>query len=197
MKIKLPSFSREGELSVEEAVYNRRSRRRYGKGELTLFEVSQLLFVAQGITGEGGRKRAAPSAGATYPMETYLVAGNVKELDKGVYRYIPQGHSIELINKGDKRKQLTAAALGQVYIMNAPVSIVLAAEYERTMGRYGQRGRRYVHMEAGHIGENIYLECESLGLSTVVIGAFSDSLVKKILGIDEEPLYIMPVGRRK
>ena len=196
-KISLPPFSYNSQLSVENAILKRRSRRSYAKGELTLHEVSQLLFVSSGITGKSGHKRAAPSAGATYPIAVYLVAGNVEGLEKGIYHYIPKHHAIVLVKKGDVRKKLTAAALMQIYILKAPASIILAADYKRTMRIYGQRGRRYVHIEIGHIGENIYLECESLGLSTVTIGAFSDSLVKKALGISEEPLYVMPIGRRK
>ena len=194
-KVKLPEPKYSSKVSVEEALKNRRSVRSYKKEPLTLEEVSQLLWAAQGKTNDWGA-RTAPSAGATYPLDTYLVAGNVTGLSAGVYKYEPDDHSIELTKNKDVRKDLADAALGQSYITKAPISIVLAAVYSRTTSRYGERGIRYVHMEIGHVGENVHLQCETMGLGTVMVGAFDDEQVKKVLGIDAVPLYIMPVGKK-
>ncbi|MEO0109472.1 MAG: SagB/ThcOx family dehydrogenase [candidate division WOR-3 bacterium] len=195
-KVKLPEVRYKSEISVEEALLNRRSVRSYKKEKLKLSEVSQILWSAQGITAKWGG-RTCPSAGATYPLEIYLVAGEVEGLPPGVYQYLPEEHSLKLILNKDVRKELTGAAWGQDYILSAPIDIIIAADYKRTTSRYGERGIRYVHNEVGHCGQNIHLQCEALGLGTVVIGAFSDERVKKILNIKEEPQYIMPVGRKK
>ncbi len=192
-KIKLPSPQKTSRISVEEALDERRSVRAYSDAPLTLKEVSQLLWAAQGITSTG--KRTAPSAGALYPMEIYIVVGKVKGLDPGVYHYHPVEHSLTRISEGDKRSALSAAGLRQSAIRTAAVDFVICAEYARTTGKYRERGKRYVHMEAGHIGQNVYLQAETLGLKTVVIGAFQDDAVKKVLNVNEEPLYIIPVGK--
>ncbi len=192
--VKLPTPSTKGTMSVEEAIYRRRSRRSYSQRALTLAELSQLLFAAYGITDSIRGFRASPSAGATYPMEIYVVVGNVTGISTGLYHYIPEEHSIELVKKGDIRQDLAKAALNQHMIVNAPISIIIASENRRTTSVYGDRGIRYIHMEVGHIGQNIYLQCEALGLGTVAIGAFYDDRVKNLLGITEIPLYIMPVG---
>ncbi len=194
-KVKLPEPKYSSDVSVEEALKNRRSVRSYKDEALTIEEVSQLLWAAQGLTREWGG-RTAPSAGATYPLDTYLVVGSVINLQPGVYKYDPEKHSIELTLKKDVRKDLAEAALGQSFIWQAPIDIVLAAVYRRTTGRYRERGNRYVHMEIGHVGQNVHLQCETMGLGTVMVGAFNDEQVKKVLGIEAEPLYIMPVGKK-
>ena len=194
-EIKLPSPMVKGTISVEEAISKRRSRREYKDEPLSLKEVSQLLWAASGITAKWGG-RAAPSAGATYPIETYLLVGRAEKLDAGLYHYLPSSHSLIKVIEGDLRRQLASAALGQGMIREAPITIVLAAVFQRTTGRYGERGIRYVHMEIGHIGENIYLQAEAMNLSTVAVGAFNDEAVKKVLGLKEEVLYLMPVGHR-
>jgi SagB-type dehydrogenase family enzyme len=189
-----PSYS--SIISVEAALEKRRSIRRYKDEQLTLAEVSQFLWAAQGITANWGG-RTAPSAGALYPLEIYLVAGEVENLKAGVYRYNPKEHIITKQVAGDTRQKLSDAALGQEAIRDAPITLVLAAVYGRTTRKYGQRGIRYVHIEVGHVGQNIYLQAETLGLGTVMIGAFDDQKVKDILSLDnEEPLGIMPVGRK-
>jgi SagB-type dehydrogenase family enzyme len=194
--IRLPEPDTTGRVTVEQTLQHRRSVRAYAAQPLTLREVGQLLWAAQGVTGEGVL-RTSPSAGATYPMELYLVCGSVTGLEPGLYHYRPDGHSLTLLGRGDLRQKLADSALGQGSIKTAAAVLILAAQYERTTKRYGERGTRYVHMEAGHIGENVHLQCEALGLGTVMIGAFQDEKVKRLLGIAEEPLYIMPVGRRK
>ncbi|HEA46889.1 MAG TPA: SagB/ThcOx family dehydrogenase [bacterium] len=190
--IVLPKPRLKSNLSIEEAIARRRSRRLYKKEPITLKELSQILWAAQGITGQvGGFKlRTAPSAGALYPIELYVL------LPKGVYHYLPEEHKLEKIKGGDLRSDLAEAALGQQWIREASCNIIITAVYERTMAKYGKRGIKYAILEAGHVSENIYLQAESLGLGTVNIGAFGDVQVQKVLGIpkDNRPLYIMPLG---
>ncbi|NIM99227.1 MAG: SagB/ThcOx family dehydrogenase [candidate division Zixibacteria bacterium] len=193
--MKLPKPRLKGPTSVEEALLSRRSLRDYGKDSLNVEQISQVLWAAQGITEKWGG-RTAPSAGALYPLEIHLLAGEVKGLDPGLYHYNPEDHSISQIKVSDLRKTVTQASLGQDEIQRAPATFIISAVYERTMVKYGERGVRYVHMEVGSVAENIYLQAESLGLGTVFIGAFDDEEVKKALGIEEEPLAIMPVGKK-
>jgi len=191
-EIRLPKVTTKGPISLEEAFNERRSVRDYKPGPLRLVEVSQLLWAA---SGSNLYRRTAPSAGATYPLETYVAAGEVEGLDPALYRYLPSGHGLEMARDEDLRRRLSQAALGQGMISRAPIDTVIAAEYERTAARYGQRAIRYVHMEAGHVGQNISLQALALGLGAVMVGAFDDREVKEVLGIREEPLYIIPVGR--
>ncbi|ADT84350.1 SagB/ThcOx family dehydrogenase [Thermococcus barophilus] len=192
MKIKLPAPKREGRMSLEEAIDRRKSIRRYKDESLTIEEVSQVLWAAYGINRWG--KRTSPSAGACYPFEVYVVVENVEGLSPGIYRYDGEAHRLELIREGHFRKSLAEACLGQRCVATAPVNIVIVAHYERTTGRYGERGVRYVHIDAGHMGQNIYLQATALNLGTVAVGAFRDEEVKKVLEVPGEPLYIFPLG---
>jgi len=189
-----PSY--DSETSVEEALRSRRSVRTYSSAPLSLSEVSQLLWAAQGITDPDGW-RTAPSAGALYPLEMYLLAGNVTDLPVGVYHYHPQDHKLTLVREGDIRQQLFEAALRQSAVKDGAIVLIISAEYERTTVKYGERGIRYVHMEVGHVSQNVYLQAESLGLGTVFIGAFHDDEVRTLLQLSEEeaPLGLMPVGK--
>jgi len=197
-EIKLPKPRYESDVSVEEAILNRRSVRSYTDKPLSLEDISQLLWAAQGITDKEKKFRAAPSAGALYPLEIYLVAGNVTSLDDGVYRYDPFNHKILKHKEGDYRKDLSLSALGQSCVKNGAIDIVIAAVYERITGKYGERGIKYTYMEAGHVAQNVYLQAETLVLGTVVVGAFMNDKVKEVIGMKEEetPLYILPVGRK-
>ncbi len=197
-EVLLPKPDLKGETSVEEAIYRRSSVRRYEKGPLSLKELSQLLWSAVGLTIDGvtGPSRAYPSAGGLYPLEIFAVAGDVESLKPGIYRYDPVGHSLVSHKEGDHREGLRSAALGQSSISGAALDLVLTAVYERTTGKYGKRGERYVLVDLGASIENIFLQAEAMGLGTVVIGAFHDDKVKSVLGAEEEPLAIMPVGRR-
>ena len=197
-KISLPQPVIKGRVSVEEAIHDRISRRSFQDQNLSLSQVGQLLWSAGGLgaAGAAGVSRAAPSAGATYPLELYLAAGDVEEIDAGLYHYHYRDHALELLQKGDLRARLARASLGQGMVAQAPASLVVAACYDRTTRRYGQRGHRYVYMEVGHVSQNIYLQAEALNLATVAIGAFDDAGVKQILGIEGAPLIIMPVGLR-
>jgi len=194
--IKLPEPQTKGKISLEENLQNRRSVRDYIAEPLTLPEVSQLLWAAQGQTSEWGG-RTAPSAGALYPLETYLVAGNVSDLPSGIYRYNPEKHELLIIKDGDFRERLADASLGQGSVREGAINIVISAIYERTTGKYGDRGIRYVHMEAGHAAQNICLQATALNLGAVTIGAFNDNEIKNITGMadNEYPLYVIPVGK--
>jgi SagB-type dehydrogenase family enzyme len=196
-ELRLPPAALEGTFALEQALHRRRSVRVFSGAPLTLQEVAQLLWAAQGVTAARGL-RTAPSAGATYPLQASVVAGDVRGLAGGIYRYDPFRHALQRVREGDFRMPLAAAALGQDAVARGAISIVLAAIPRRTTGRYGERGMRYVHMEAGHAGQNVYLQAVALKLGTVVIGAFDDERVGAIVGLaaDERPLYIMPVGRR-
>ncbi|MBN1402573.1 MAG: SagB/ThcOx family dehydrogenase [Anaerolineae bacterium] len=193
--IALPTPLARGALSVEEALRLRRSMRDYADEPLSLSEVAQCLWAAQGITDPRGY-RTAPSAGATYPLELYLLAGEVDGLEPGLYRYLPAQHGLVPGRSGDLRDDLASAALGQAWVRRAPACLVFAAAFERTTARYGHRGRQYVHMEAGHAAQNVYLQAAALGLGTVAVGAFEDSQVQALLDLpaDQELLYLMPVG---
>ncbi len=194
--IKLPPPIVKGKISLEEAIKKRRSERDFQERALSLRQVSQILWAAQGITEEKGFKRAAPSAGALYPLELYLVVKKVEELEAGVYHYHPDNHTPYLMLRGNYQMALAKACLGQMFIADAPVSVVIAAEYERTTAKYGERGLRYVHIEVGYVGENICLQVVALGLGTVPIGAFWDEEVSRLLSLPKnyKPLYVLPVG---
>ena len=199
----LPSPKTEGKVSVEEALANRRSHRRFQDRELSAEQLSQILWSAYGITAPNDRPflrggfRTAPSAGALYPFEIYVVVGKVKGVEPGVYRYIAHGHTIVRTIDADIREELCAAALGQKMVNEAPVTVFYSAIFSRMTNKYGERGReRYVCMDLGHSAQNVYLQAEALGLGTCAIGAFIDRQVSQILQLpeEEEPLYLMPVG---
>jgi SagB-type dehydrogenase family enzyme len=191
----LPEPVRSGVISIEYVIDNRRSVREFNDDQVAIKDLGQLLWAAQGITGEDGFKRAAPSAGAKYPLEIYVVAGKVTWVAPGVYHYRPETNRLELVKRGDVRETLHHEALSQEWVKDAPLAIVITAVYERTMEKYGERGVRYVHIEVGAVAENVYLQAESLGLGTTFVGAFSDEGVMGVLGVsDVTPLGIMPVG---
>lgn len=192
----LPSPVYRSNLSIEEALKQRRSIRQYKNEAFNLQQVSQLLWAAQGLTSPIGL-RTAPSAGGLYPLEIYLVSGNVQNLPAGVYHYLPTQHALVLMMTGDHRKELAAAAHEQNDIQDAAIDLVIAANYQKTHSKYGNRSERFVDMEAGHVAENIYLQSVSLVLGTVSLGVFDETAVKRTLGLprEEVPVYIMPVGK--
>jgi len=195
--INLPQPSYTSLISVEEALHKRRSIRDYSKEPLTIQEVSQILWASQGITEDRYKLRTAPSAGALYPLEIYIAVSNVKDLFAGLYKYKPQNHTIKKISEGDKRLDISNAALGQDAIENSSAIILITAVYERTAVKYGSRTERYVNIEVGAAVQNIYLQSVSLEIGTVMIGAFKDDALKNILRLpeNENPLAIMPFGR--
>lgn len=197
----LPEPRERGDRSVAAVIADRRSRRTYADAPLSRAELGQVLWATQGVTSRSNGHRAAPSAGALYPLELYVVVGEpgVSGIGTGVYRYRPETHDLAKGTTEDVQSALADAAVDQRFVERAPVDIVICGVDERTTGKYGTRGeRRYVPMEAGHAGENIYLQAEALGLSTVSIGAFRDDRVLDILGAssNQRPLYIFPVGHR-
>lgn len=197
--IALPKPITKGDVSLEEAIALRRSVRNFPPCPITKKQLSQLLWSAQGITDGQFRRRAVASAGAIYPLEIFVACGknSAKGLEAGVYHYDVFKHTLTLIKEGDMRPDMAVVASQQRFIHQAPLDIIICADYERTLSRYGERGYRYVHMEAGHASQNIYLEAAATGLATVAIGAFEDDKISEVLELKKEtqPLYIMPVGK--
>lgn len=187
--INLPEPNQESSISLEQAITKRRSRRKFVSKALTLEQIGQLCWAAQGRETHS-RYRNAPSAGATYPLELLVVTCD------GLFQYLPAKHSLERLNNQDLRTELTMAAWGQKFIEAAPLTLVFAAQFSRTTGRYGRRGVRYVYMEAGHAAQNVHLQAEALGLGSVAVGAFDDTSVSKVLSLPDflEPLYMVTVG---
>lgn len=194
--IPLPAPVVDGTVSLEQTLLHRRSLREFGDEPLSLNQVAQLLWAAQGVT-HAGEFRTAPSAGALYPLDTYLIAGKIIDLEPGVYLYVPHSHALIQKISGERRPELSQAALGQRPVRDAPATILFTAVYERITGRYGPRGEQYAHIEAGHAAQNITLQAVALSLGSVVIGAFQDDLVRQALDLESRstPLYIIPVGR--
>jgi SagB-type dehydrogenase family enzyme len=185
----LPTPRQQGEVSLEDAIANRRSVREFTDEKLSWEQVSQLLWAAQGLTDPHGL-RAAPSAGALYPLEIYVA------LPDGAHHYLPEGHAVEMVTEEDLRDDLWEAGLQQDALQEAPTIFVITAVYERTEGKYGERAERYVELEAGHAAQNLLLQAVALGLGAVPIGAFYDDQVQAALGLppDHRPLYLIPVG---
>jgi len=199
--IRLPNPASDGKVSVEEAIKERRTIRDFGPKPLTMVQLSQLFWSAQGITDERSGLRAAPSGGALYPLDVYAVVGEggVEGLQPGVYHYHPASHSVQLVRKGDRRKEVASASLWQMWMARAPVIFVITSEYERITRKYGKRGIRYAQIEVGHVGQNIFLQSGALGLGAGIAGAFHDDAVAKAIGAPtaHKPLLIMPVGYKK
>jgi SagB-type dehydrogenase family enzyme len=172
----------------------RRSVRRYKKEPLTLHQLSRLLWATYGLVDR--RRRVVPSAGATYPIEVYVFVKDVAGLAPGIYRYDEERHELVAIKAGDYSKELASASLDQRWVREAPVNIVIVAKYRKTTDWYGERGFRYIYMEAGHVGQNIYLAATEMGLGTVAVGAFYDEEIAKLIGLGEDyiVLYVFPVG---
>lgn len=197
-QVYLPRPDQKGIMPLEEAIARRKSIRNFTSHPISQSQLSQILWAAQGAN-KASWNRTVPSAGATYPLEILVVCGAncIEKIDEGIYHYDTDNHSLKLYHRGDVRLELARAALDQEYIYEAPVDIIICAIYERTTRRYGARGERYVHIEVGHAGQNIYLQATALGLGTVAIGAFYDESVREVLRLEKQyrPLYIMPVGR--
>lgn len=199
--ISLPAPSLKGTVSIEESIHKRRSVRSYSSKSLSLGQVSQILWSAYGISDSTTYRirklRTAPSAGATYPLEIYLMVGDVEGLAAGLYRYLPERHSLKMERAGDIRKAVADACLEQNMLHEAPASLVYSAVYSRTVSRYGERGaERYVCMDLGHSAQNVYLQATALGMGTCAIGAFDDEQLLAVIGTpaEEKLLYLMPIG---
>ncbi len=186
IKLPSPEFTNK---SIEECIQARRSTRRFQSYDLTLQEIANILWAAQGITDKQRGFRAAPSAGATYPLELFIAKND------GLFRYIPESHALKEEKHHDMRQDIAKAALNQTFIVKAGMVVIVTAVSDRTTWRYGKRGIQYINNEVGHCAQNIHLEAVALGLGSVPIGAFDDKKLKEVLGLkDEEPLYIIPVG---
>ena len=202
--VKLPPPRTSGDLSLEITLINRRSRRYFQTSTLSPFEISQILWAAYGLKEPyrgrqftGRANRTCPSAGALFPLEIYLAAGDVVDIPAGFYRFMSDEHSLKLIHDKDLREDLCTAALQQEMIRDAPASLIYIAIESRVISRYGERGIvRYIPMDIGHSAQNVYLQVEALGLGTCAVGAFNDEAIKQVLDLPEEeiPMYIMPVG---
>ena len=186
-----PAFS--GHMSLEEALAQRRSVRSFADQTLTREDISQLCWAAQGITDDREGLRTAPSAGALYPVELYVVGAECVE------HYRPRGHILERYLDGDIRGALKAAALDQNSVGEAPTCMVITAVVERTARKYGPRAERYCFMEAGHIAQNILLQATALHLAGVPVGAFEDEKVDAVLKLPpgQHALYLIPIGHPK
>ena len=189
--VKLPSPTYESAVSIEKALSERRSIRSYKEEPLTLNELSQILWAAQGITEPKKGLRTAPSPRALYLLELYVLPGNVTNLPMGIYKYQPQGHELVKIAEGDKKAELFKA-VGQAPIKNAPLALVISGLSEKT------QSPTWMYLEAGHAAQNIYLQAVSLKLGTVAMGGFKEDEVRKVLNLPEKEriLYIMPIGKK-
>jgi SagB-type dehydrogenase family enzyme len=197
--VNLPSPELTGNLSVEAAIQNRRSVRKYSNQSVTLSNISQVLWSAQGITDSQNQLRSVPSAGQVYPLEVYVIAGpNVSGLQEGVYHYVPSNNTLEMFMSGDLRDNLSTIADGQPWVKQAPLDILITGNYRKMINKYPdtQLSTRFVNLEAGHAGENIYLQSEALGLVTVSLGSFNSNKLSQSFELpsNETPIYIYPVG---
>jgi len=188
--IKLPTPQQKSTVSLEETIARRRSVRSFTRKALTMEQIGQLLWATQGITDKVWELRAAPSAGALFPLEIFVV------LPEGVYHYDPHQHALKRTIATDQRRSLQSAALEQEFVSEAPAVFVIAAVHGRTSRKYGERAGRYVDLEVGHAGQNLLLQATALGLAGVPVGAFYDDRVAETLGLKKnmKPVYIVPIG---
>jgi SagB-type dehydrogenase family enzyme len=199
--MRLPQPDVTGQVTLEKAIKSRRTIRSFASRPISLDNLSQLLWAAQGLIETGGFRRSVPSGGALYPIDVYALVGEggVQGIESGVYHYKPRTHEITVVKEGDLRRELAKAALGQMWMAAAPVNLIVTAEYKRSSSKYGERGVRYSMIEAGHVGQNIFLQAEALGLGAGMVGAFHDQEVTWVAKLhqDHEPLLIMPVGYKR
>lgn len=191
----LPQPRLDSNFSVEHALALRRSVRHFSDAAITLGNIAQLLWSAQGITTPDGL-RTAPSAGALFPLEITLVAGNIAGLTPGVYRYAKSGHALTTLAAGDRRSDLAGAALEQQWLQTAAAVLVFSAIEARTTHKYGSRGINYIYIEAGHVAQNVFLQAQALGLGAAAVGAFDDARITGLMQMHEgeKPIYLMPLG---
>ena len=200
-KIKLPT-DWEMEKRLHETLQYRRSWRRYADRPLSMENLAMLLWAGQGISGRAGSFffRTAPSAGALYPVETYLSVQNVESLSPGLYHFQPADFSLETLREGAVGKQVAEAALGQSFMARAGVVFIWSAILRRNFSKYGHRGLRYVMMDAGHICQNLLLAAEGLELGACPVAAFYDDRLNRLLGLDgeeESVIYMAAVGAKE
>jgi SagB-type dehydrogenase family enzyme len=191
MKIDLEQPHSIGSKSLEECISKRESVRSFSTKKIEVQKISQILWAAQ---GKRGSKRMVPSAGATYPLEIFVMLKG-----RGFFHYIIKDHSLKQISDSDLRKELANYSWNQAFIHEAGAVIIICADFSRTSTRYGERGSRYVYMEVGHCAQNIHLQAVALDLSSVPVGAFQDEQIKNLLELPEnlEPIYIIPIAYQK
>ncbi len=199
IKFVLPASTPDRPMTLDETLRQRRSVREFRPKALSLEQLSYLLWASSGIqrTEQGYEFRSAPSAGALYPIETYIVANRVSELEPGAYHYGIRNHELERVRAGDLRGSIAAAALGQDMCAEAAAVFIWTALFARCTWKYGQRAYRYIYLDAGHMAQNLALAAVSLTLGTCQIGALFDDEVNKLLdldGIEESVVYMSVVG---
>ncbi|OHB72893.1 MAG: hypothetical protein A2Z25_03210 [Planctomycetes bacterium RBG_16_55_9] len=198
-KVELPLFEPPRAMSLYQAIRQRKSIREFQPKSISIGQLSYLLWASTGIqrVEDGYEFRTAPSAGALYPIETYVVANSVRTLEAGLYHYAIRTHQLEQLKQGDLRNQVAAAALGQGMCAAASAVFVWSAIFERCKWKYGQRAYRYVYLDAGHVAENLALAATSLNLGTCEIGALYDDQANAILGadgVDESVICMAVIG---
>jgi SagB-type dehydrogenase family enzyme len=197
----LPEPAARGAASLEEVLGRRRSIREYSDAPLTLAELAQLLWAAQGITSPEGL-RTTPSAGALYPLEAFAACDRVEGVRPGIYRYLPAGppgtHGLALAAAGVHGPRLRELSTTQDFIGLVPLNVILAARAQAMSEKYGEAfAERFIAMELGHAAQNVHLQAEALGLGSVAIGALDEAAVQALLRTDARPLYMVSVGRRR
>jgi SagB-type dehydrogenase family enzyme len=198
--VALPAAATRGSGSVEEVLRRRRSVREYGGAALSLTELAQLLWAAQGVTSPDGL-RTTPSAGALYPLEVFAACDRVNGLPPGIYRYLTTigdgGHAVVAVASGVHGPRLRDLSTTQEFIGAVPLNLVFGARSQAMSEKYGERfAERFIFMELGHAAQNVHLQAEALGLGSVAIGALNEDAVQALLGTDARPLYMVSVGRR-
>jgi SagB-type dehydrogenase family enzyme len=200
---KLPKPSFTGKMSVETSMTKKKSVRHFAADPLTLEQLSQLLWAANGVLPvdaiSGATVKTLPSAGGIYPLEIFLLTGDksVKGLPAGVFHYNTMNNSLLMISSGDARMALAQAALSQIWMASAPVTIVIAGAFGKSTAKYGQRGIQYTFMESGAANQNLYLQAEAIGLRVGTVGAFDENAVSSAIRIPAgiTPLLLVPVGK--
>jgi SagB-type dehydrogenase family enzyme len=198
--VKLPAPATKGTVSVEEALQNRRSTRKFANRSLKLAQISQLLWAADGLNRPEG-KRTAPSGRAAYPIDLYLVVGErgVTNLAPGVYRFVVADQALEPVAKGEFRPAVAKACNSQVWIGEAPVIVVITGDVKRSEAKNGEQAPLFTHLEAGFIGQNIFLQAGALNLGAGVAGGFEEKALAQSLKLPENdvPFLVMPVGHKQ
>ena len=196
-RIELPEPSWTGAASLEETLARRRSVRAFGPQPVSLRQVAQLAWAAQGVTEPATGYRTAPSAGGTLPIEVDLVVHGVPDLAGGVYRYLPAEHALRRRLSGDRRRAVADATLNQGFVADAPVVVALSTVAARTAAMFGDFADRLNDMEVGHVAQNVSLQAVALGLGTVVVAGLREADLAAALALaeGERPIYLMPVGR--
>ena len=186
----------EHDLTLESALRQRRSARNFSSRPLSLDEVSQILWAAQGITDISSGRRTAPSSGATYPITLYVSANNIDNLEPGLYRYQSKCHRLRLVKPGNHRQNVFDNAMRQRWAFAASAIIIFSANASKIAAKYKNHPRDSALLEAGHISQNVYLQCTSLDIGVVAIGGFSRAGIHALLELpkDEEVIYLNLVG---